>query len=132
MNSGKPTYKGDKVTYTYLDSYIKPVTETRQQLDAEGVLELVDKRRAAFGEAPAGAREGDELRSDRKYVAAQKQAVLKQAWVKADSDQKFELAMMLDHTSHHGLSDPKEVHEYADEQDEIPMAGDVGLGMGDW
>lgn len=122
-NSGKAEIKGKKITFTYLDSYAKAQTETKPLLDEDEIIELVDKRKKTFYDSPAGARESDELRSDRKYIAAHPIDLLKSAFEKMDEDQKMEFDMMLSHSSHHGISDPDEVEEYEDPQKTIPFAG---------
>ena len=106
-NSGKAQIVGNQVRFSYLDSLSKAVTETKPLLTAQEIIGLVEAREKRFDEAPPGARESDASRRERKYIAAQPEGVLKQAWEEMTGHTKMEFAMMLDMNSHHGLSDPK-------------------------
>lgn len=122
-NFGKVVKTDGKLTFSYIDSYGTAVEETLPELTAEQIVELVNQRMGAFEEAPPGAREGDKLRSERKYISAHDESIVRQAWEGMDEHQKMELEMMLDRSSHKGIADPAEAKESEEPQSETPFAG---------
>lgn len=106
-NEGSASVENGFITFTYLDSKLNSVTETKPVLTAREVVGMTKARLARFKSAPSGARESDLSRTERKYVAAHESTgVLKAAWELMDEHLKMEMRMMLSKDSHHGISDP--------------------------
>ena len=106
-NEGRSTIENGFVTFTYLDSKLNSVTETKPVLTTREVVEMTKARLARFKSAPLGARESDYSRTERKYIAAHESTgVLRAAWEMMDEHTKMEFVMALDKRSHHGISDP--------------------------
>ncbi|MEE8607599.1 MAG: hypothetical protein V3S55_08345 [Nitrospiraceae bacterium] len=122
-NSGKATKDDGELTFSYLDSYSKADVQTLPELGPEQIVEKVQERLDAFHKDQPGAREGDKLRAERKHVAAHDESILREAWELMDDHQKMELEMMLDRSSHHGISDPAWLQENEAPQESIPFAG---------
>jgi hypothetical protein len=125
-NSGKATKTDKGLQFSYLDSRGNAVEETLPELNPEQIVAKVQGRLDDFHGAQPGAREGDKLRTERKHVSAHDESILRQAWELMDDHQKMELEMMLDRSSHHGISDPEWVEENEDPQTDIPFAGPDG------
>ena len=106
-NEGSATIENGFITFTYLDSKLNSVTETKPVLSVREVVGLTKERLARFKSAPPGARESDLSRTERKYIAAHEATgVLRAAWELMDEHLKMEFDMMLTKSSHHGISDP--------------------------
>ncbi len=123
-NSGKAQTQDGKVTFSYLDSLSRPRTETKPLMEATEVLQLIRQRMKRFKTAPPGARESARSRRERKYIAAQPEKILREAWEDADEYLRMEFSMMLSENSHHGISDPAWLKKHAGPRAEVP--GDNG------
>ena len=128
-SKGKPVIKGNSVTFSYLTSFSQPVTETKPLLSAGQIVQKVSARLQRFHSSPPGTRESETSRAERKWIAAQPEAVLREAWDRMDGHQKMEFSMMFDPNSHFGLSDPIWAKEHAKNipkivgDDKIPLGG---------
>ena len=123
-NHGTPKFEdnGRMVTFTYLDSWNTAHTITLSTLTPYQIVEKVKIRHKQFKENPG--RESDPSRFQRKYISAQLSATLLKAWQMMDGDARMEFSMMLDASSHHGISD-KEWAE-AHQTHELHVRGDDG------
>lgn len=105
-NEGSATIENGFITFTYLDSKLNSITETKPVLSVREVVGMTKARLARFKSAPPGARESDFSRTERKYIAAHEETgVLRAAWDLMDEHTKMEFVMALDKRSHHGISD---------------------------
>lgn len=118
-NFDKAIIEGDNITFTYVTSLSKVVTETKPILEPDDIIELIDERIYRFGEAPVGARESEMSRAERKYISAHPEKVLREAFDSMNDDQKMELDMMLSEKSHTGISNPKWVKYNVFERNDI-------------
>lgn len=97
---------GARITLSYLTSRGEPRTETLPLLSPDAIVRLVQARMDRFAHASPAARESEQSRHDRKYIAAHPDAVLHAAFGKMSDMQRMELTMMLDRRSHGGNSSP--------------------------
>ncbi len=118
-NGAKPIIKDDTLTFTYIDSYGDIITETKNILSPDQIKQRVMDRLSRFKNAGPGSRESELSRAERKYVSAHSEKILKQAWSKLDEHGQMEMSMMLDMSSHFGISDPKWAENHAGEREEI-------------
>ena len=124
-NSAKAVISGNRITFSYLDSYSQPQTETKPLLKPEQIVKMVKARDRRFDEQqPPGARESDTSRAERKWIVAHPPQILFDAWDLADEETKQEMATMFDPESHHGISDPAWLKTHAKGTD--TMIGDNG------
>lgn len=105
-NEGSASIENGFITFTYLDSKLNATTVTNPVLTAREVVEMTVGRLARFKSAPPGARESDFSRTERKYIAAHPEGILRAAWELMDEHTRMEFVMALDKRSHHGISDP--------------------------
>lgn len=127
MNHGKPTLKDGKVTFSYLDSHSRPVTETKPVLEAAVIARMIQARLKRFHDAVPGARESDKSRRERKWMAAHPEGLLRKAWELLDEHGKMEASMLFSMDSHHGVSDPAWIAKHAERT--IQVEGDDGKGL---
>lgn len=93
-----------KVTFSYRDSYGIGHTVTKPVLTADRIVQMVRLRAERFDASGELNRESNSSRTDRKYIAAQPNQILRQAWAKANDEERREMAMMLSQDSHNGTS----------------------------
>ena len=128
-NNAEPEIAGGNISFSYLSSLGEAKTETKPMLAAKSILDLVKARYERFkSQIGKGARESEASRSERKYISAHPASVLKAAWNLSEDDLKMELMMMLDESSHSGISDPVWLQENAKPQ--TAVIGDDGKPLG--
>ena len=129
-NHGVAMVKGGNVTFSYIDSFGRAHTDTKPLLTAAEIVKIAKERDERFDTAGEWSRESDETRAERKYVAAQPGATLREAWALAKGVVREELATMLDGNSHHGTSDPRWLAQNADPAPAITDDHGEELGHG--
>lgn len=118
-NHGKAKVADGEVTYTFLDSHSRPQTVTKPLLQADRIVQMTRERLSRFKSAPPGARESKRSRKERKYVAAQPMSMLRKAFTMMSEELRMEFDMMLDMSSHHGISDTIWAHTHARPQKNV-------------
>lgn len=123
-NEGKALIVDGQITLTYFDSLGKPHTSTRAMLSPSAIVVLTRARLHRFESMPPGTRESEESRRERKLISGHPPALLRRAWNMMSETTRMEFVMMLDMSSHHGISDP----EFARKQMErlAEVSGDDG------
>lgn len=101
------------VTFSFFDSLGQGVTRTLPLLTPTEVIRLTEQRLDRFKSQPAGTRESEQSRAERKYVSAQPEAILRAAWEDMGPKLRMEFEMMLDMSSHFGISDPDYVEQHS-------------------
>ena len=127
MSHGKPTVSSGQVTFTYLDSHSRPVTETKSVLEAAVIARMIKARSKRFHDAAPGARESDKSRRERKWMAAHPAGLLRKAWGLLDEPGKMEFDMAFNQNSHHGVSDQAWAAKHAERTTRVE--GDDGKGL---
>jgi len=123
-NEGKALIVDGKITFTYFDSLSKPYTVTEKMLSPSAIVVLTRARMARFKSMPPGTRESEESRQERKWIAGHPPALLRRAWDRMSEETRMEFVMMLDMSSHHGISDPAFAEKQTERLKEV--SGDDG------
>ena len=118
-NHGKAEISGNQITFSHIDSYGKPATETARILTPKKIASMIYERYERFGKSGPGSRESEKSRQERKYISAHPEETIRAAWNLLDDHGKMELEMMFDMSSHHGISDPKWIKAHARRRDDI-------------
>jgi hypothetical protein len=118
-NSGEAIIQDDQVTFTWITSLGKGLTETMRVLSAKKIAKMVVARMERFKSAGPGSRESEMSRQERKYISAHLEPALKEAWGLLDEHGKMEMDMMLNASSHHGISDPQWVQSHTLHRSEV-------------
>ena len=118
-NNGKAEISGNQITFSHIDSYGIPMTETARVLSPKKIASMVSDRLARFQKAGPGSRESETSRQERKYISGHPESTIRAAWELLDDHNKMELEMMLDMSSHHGISDPAWMKTHARRRDSI-------------
>lgn len=124
-NFAKPEIRNGKITFTYITSLGKVVTETKDILESEEIAERIKDRHERFYDSGPGTRESEFSRAERKYISAHPELILRKVWSLLDKDGKVEMSMMLEMNSHMGISDPKWAKEHTEKRNTI-MGDDGG------
>ncbi|KKN00372.1 hypothetical protein LCGC14_1138470 [marine sediment metagenome] len=124
---GKAKIEDGEITFTWITTLGKPVTETKPLLTPEKIVQVTKARHERFHSMPPGTRESEQARLDRKHVSAHPEKTLRAAWDLMDEDTQMELCMMLDESSHYGISDPKWAKEHQGKASEV--MGDDGKAL---
>ena len=118
-NSGKAEIQDNNITFSYVDSYGHGLTETAKVLSPRRMAMMIEARMKRFHSAGPGSRESEQSRQERKYISAHPEETLREAWNILDDHGKMEMDMMLDPSSHHGISDPDWIKSHVKRRDEI-------------
>ena len=123
-NPGKAMIENGEVTFTYMDSLQNAITKTKAVLTAQQIVTKTKARLARFKKSPIGTRESESSRAERKYISAHPESLLRRAFELMDEHTRMEMSMMLDRSSHAGISDPAWAQRKDDELK--AMVGDDG------
>lgn len=121
-NGAKAKVSDGKLTYTYIDSYGDVIEETKTILSPLEICQKVKDRAERFHLAGPGSRESETSRAERKCISAHDEGCLHKAWDLLDEHGKMEMSMMLDGSSHHGISSPTWAKKHA--EDRASIVGD--------